>query len=131
MDMELVRDYVKRLSDAYQVYEVAYDPKYFTDTAKRLSDDGFTMVEFPRTGAVYDTTVTEFHRLVKNVGIAQDGDEVLASHIESTAAVQTEGSWKIFKLKQSRKIDACVSSIMSVGRCRLATENDGVRYAFR
>lgn len=131
MDMELVRRYVHHLSDLYQVYEIAYDPKYFTDTAKRLSDDGFTMVEFPRSGAVYDTTVTDFHRLVKGVGIAHDGDEVLASHLESTAAVQTEGAWKIFKLKQSRKIDACVSSIMSVGRCRLATANDKVRYAFR
>lgn len=131
MDMELVRVYIAKLSDTYKVREVAYDPKYFTDTAKRLSDDGFTMVDFPRSGAVYDATVTEFHRDVKVGAIRHDGDPVYASHVESTAAVQTEGSWKIFKLKQSRKIDACVASIMAFGRCRVATRNRNTKYAYR
>lgn len=130
MDMELVRTRIHQLAKQYQVREIAFDPKFFNDTAKRLSDDGFTMVDFPRSGAVYDIAVTEFYRLVRSGGIAHDGDEALASHVESTAAIQTEGAWKIFKLKQSRKIDACVASIMSVGRTRLATQKDGVSYAF-
>ena len=131
MDMELVRTYVRILTERYQVREIAYDPKYFTDTAKRLSDDGYLMVDFPRSGPVYDTAVTEFYRLVKSAGLAYDGDPVLTSHVESTAAVQTEGAWKIYKLKQSRKIDACVASIMSVGRTRLATAASRRKFAFK
>lgn len=130
MDMELVRDKIRGLAKTYQVREVAYDPKFFTDTAKRLGDDGFTMVEFPRSGAVFDVAVTNFHRLVNSGGIHHDGDPVLASHIESTAAVQTEGAWKIFKLRQSRKIDACIGSIMAVGRCWVATLDENTKYAF-
>lgn len=130
MDMELVRDKIKGLSRLYQVREVAYDPKFFTDTAKRLGDDGFTMVEFPRSGAVYDIAVTNFYRAVNSGMLRHDGDTVLASHIESTAAVQTEGAWKLFKLRQSRKIDACVAALMAAERCRLATADENTKYAF-
>jgi phage terminase large subunit-like protein len=130
MDMELVRDKIRGLARLYQVREIAYDPKFFTDTAKRLGDDGFTMVEFPRSGAVFDIAVTNFHRAVNASSLRHDGDLVLASHIESTAAVQTEGAWKLFKLRQSRKIDACIASIMATERCRLSTSDENTKYAF-
>lgn len=132
MDMKLVRDFIhEELKPRYQVYEIAYDPKFFTDTAKRLSDDGFTMVDFPRGGEVMDEAVMDFYRLVNGGRIRHDGDEAYAGHVESTAAVQTERTWKIFKLKQSRKIDATVATIMSVARCRLYTQNASYSYAFR
>jgi phage terminase large subunit-like protein len=130
MDMELVRAKIHALAERYKVREIAYDPKFFTDTAHRLSDDGFTMVDFPRSGPVYGAATQDFYRLVNGFGARHDGDEAFASHIESTAAVQTEGGWKIMKLKQSRKIDATPAAIMAVSRAKTYIEKGAVSYAF-
>jgi phage terminase large subunit-like protein len=55
----------------------------------------------------------EFYQGAREGRIRHDGDPVLAEHVAATAAKQTPRGWKISKIDQSKRIDACVATVMA------------------
>ena len=68
---------------------------------------------------------SEFYAGAMERRIVHDGDPVLASHVEATAARRTERGWKIQKLETDRRIDGLVASVMAHWRAwRSVAETD-------
>lgn len=121
IDLALVRDFVAHfLTDRYNVKEVSYDPRFFEGAASELSGMGFKVVPFQQNSPQMADALNEFYIGAHEETLFHDGDEVMTQHVEGTAGVQTERGWKVFKLKQTKKIDACISGVMSTARARLA-----------
>jgi phage terminase large subunit-like protein len=57
-----------------------------------------------------------WYQAVQEGRLVHDGDTVLEKHVTSTAAVATDGGWKIRKLRQSHRIDAHVAAVMAHSR---------------
>lgn len=109
------------LARRYRVTEIAYDPRFFEKSAQDLSDAGFTMVEFAQQSAVMAAAVQGFYAAVGEGAIAHDGDPVFAAHVAACVAQNTDGGWKLRKLKsteggQGARIDALIAAVMAHAR---------------
>lgn len=114
------------LARRYQVTEIAYDPRFFEKSAQDLSDAGFTVVEFPQQGTGMAAAVQAFYAAVGEGAIAHDGDPVFAAHVASCVATNSDGGWKLRKLKsteggQGARIDALIAAVMAHARASAAS----------
>jgi phage terminase large subunit-like protein len=116
--LELVEDFIRELNQRYRVREVAYDPRFFDRSAEILSAAGLTMVEFLQASAPMSSAYQAFYQAAREHTLTHDGDEILAAHVEATAADKTERGWKVRKLKSSQHIDACVAAVLALARAR-------------
>jgi phage terminase large subunit-like protein len=119
MRLELIEAFIIELGRRYRVREVAYDPHFFARSAQLLTDAGFTMVEFLQASGPMADAYQGFYQACLEHELTHNGDPILASHVESTAADLTERGWKIRKLKSGRHIDACVAAVLAVARARI------------
>lgn len=114
VELGLVEDFVRQLGRDHAVDRVHYDPRYFERSAQLLSDEGFTVAPLVQSSAPMADAYQEFYQDARLGRITHDGDPVLAAHVESTAAVQTERGWRVSKLRSNRRIDACVAACMAL-----------------
>jgi phage terminase large subunit-like protein len=119
MRLELIEAFIGELGRRYRVREVAYDPHFFARSAQLLTDAGFTMVEFLQASGPMADAFQGFYQACREGELTHDGDPILASHVEATAADRTESGWKIRKLKSGHHIDACVAAVLAVARARI------------
>ena len=127
IDLELIEDFVAgELATIYAIEALVYDPRFFEDTATRLSKRGVRVAPMQQGSAdMYDAT-QHFYSDVRErrVLTAEDaGGDVLERHVQATAAVKTERGYKLSKLRSSRPIDATVAVVMEHA---LARGNVGV-----
>jgi phage terminase large subunit-like protein len=77
------------------------------------------MVEFLAASGPMADAYQGFFQACLEGELTHDGNPILASHIEATAAERTERGWKIRKLKSSQQIDACVAAVLATARARV------------
>lgn len=134
VDIEEVEDYiVEHLGKRYRILELAYDPRFFADTAQRLRKRRIRVAEFTQSSpAMYDATEAYYRMFKVEQTICLPGgeerDPVFEEHIANTAAIMTERGHKLRKLLSDdpadsvpRPIDACVGSVMANWRALHAT----------
>jgi phage terminase large subunit-like protein len=101
----------------YKIAEIAYDPTFFHDTAKRLKNKGFRMIEYTPSSAPYGQAINDFYKLCNDGVVTHDGDEIFAAHAEAVAAEKRENIWRLYRLKASHRFDAVVAAALAVERC--------------
>ena len=134
IDLRLVAEYITDvLLPKYRITEIVYDPRFFDTIATILSEAGFVVAEMVQGSAQMADAYQNFYigARIGQTAIGHNGNAVLAEHIESTGAVETERGWKVFKLKNTKRIDACVAAVMAHSRARANTLRRGTHYTFR
>jgi phage terminase large subunit-like protein len=111
-----VEQYIRELWRTYKAREIAYDPAFITWMAQGLTNEGAPMVEFYQTDIRMVPATQVTYDAILNKRFAHDGDPVLARHIRSAMAVQTNrGGQRLTKGKQRRihnMIDGAVGLVM-------------------
>jgi phage terminase large subunit-like protein len=107
---------VEVLAKRYKVREVAYDPRFFIETAQRLSQLGFMTVEFPTQGQVMLDALQAYYVDAHEKRAQHGGDPIFLAHAAAAAAVKTDRGWRVSKIKSSRPIDALIATVMSHAR---------------
>lgn len=110
---EIARVHIEELARRYRVLGLAYDPRFFDESAQTLSDGGMNVVEIDQASAVMSSAYQAFYMGVVEGGIIHDGDPVFAAHVAAVGATMTERGWKVYKLRQTQKIDAVAASAMA------------------
>lgn len=110
-----VRD---ELLSKFSVSEVAYDPRYFEDQAKRLAELGPMVFPVAPDSKLMREAINGFYRGVVEGTIVHDGDPILAAHVAAAVAVKTEAgsTWKLDKGKASNPMDALIAVILAAWR---------------
>ena len=97
--------------------EVVFDPDFFARSSELLAERGLTVAPIDQRSKAMREAYSQFYEAVGARQIVHNGDAVLASHVISAAATLDEyGSWRIKKVKQSRKIDGLVASVIAYSR---------------
>lgn len=117
-----VEEFIADLAAEHQVTEIAYDPRFFEKSAQDLSDEGFTVVEFPQNGAPMADAYEAWYTSIGDATTLHDGDPVLAAHVGACIAEKTDRGWKVRKVKSSEqgapgaRIDGLVACVMARAR---------------
>jgi phage terminase large subunit-like protein len=107
-----VEKHVRDLAQRYDLAHVVYDERFFNRSAEILSDEGLPMVELAQNSAAMADAYQGFYQAAFEGRLSHDGG-ILSQHVRGCAAELTERGWKIRKLRQSQKIDACVAAAMA------------------
>lgn len=108
-----VKQFLRDLAGSCWLAATLYDPKFFEDAAMELADEGLNMVQLAQNGGDMREAENHFYVAVNEAKVPHDRDEVLATHVKSAVATQTDGRWKIRKVKQSEVIDGLVAAVMA------------------
>lgn len=129
--LSFLRDFiVDELRERYKVTEVVYDPRFFEGAAEDMSKMGVRVAPFHQNSPEMADALNEFYIGCHEGTIIHDGDEVLTAHVEGTAGTQRERGWYVYKLKQSKKIDACIAAVMAQARARHDIKKRGASYVY-
>lgn len=118
---------LEQLDERCTVREVVYDPRYLDTVALMLAEGGFTVADAWSNQGNQAKAWQAWRDGVDNQTIQHAGDRVLAAHVCSAIARETDAGWKVSKLpsQQRRKIDALIAVAMAHWRCQVAGEVDG------
>ncbi len=122
IDFDAVEDFAVDRFDVYEVAEAAYDPRYLVRSAelldRRLPESRIIEVE-PQSKHMRDALLA-FYTLVIDGTVRHRGDPVLLAHIAACQGQEDERGWRVYKLKQSRPIDAVIAMALAVWRAQVA-----------
>lgn len=108
-----VEEYLLDLAERYEVREVVYDPRFFERSSEVLSDAGLVTVALEQSSRMMADAYQAFYVAAHEGRIVHTGDRVLADHVAATAADKTDRGWKVRKIRQTKRIDACVAAVMA------------------
>ena len=114
VDLAAVEAHLRVLAGRFRVSGVYYDPRFFERSAQTLAADGIQMVVMQQNSSDMADAYQEFYVSTAEGAIRHAGNPVLSAHVMATAAEQTDRGWKVRKLRQSQRIDACVAAVMAV-----------------
>lgn len=114
VDLAAVEDHVRDLGRRFTVAGLLYDPRFFERSAQTLSGEGVTCVMLPQNSASMADAYQAFYQGLLEGRIRHGGDKHLTAHVMATAAERTDRGWKVRKMRQSQRIDACVAAVMAV-----------------
>jgi phage terminase large subunit-like protein len=131
ISFDAVEDFIIALGQRYRVREAVYDPAFFARSAELLSARGLTVASLDQRSAPMREAWSQFYEAVNSQTIAHDGDGILTAHVLNAAAhVDPAGHWKVRKVKQSRKIDGLVASVIAYSRAARTPAKRSVAFAW-
>ena len=126
IDFDAVEGFILDRFAMYEVSQAAYDPRYLDRSAEildaRLSEAAIIAVE-PQSKHMR-SALAAFHRGIADGTVRHRGDPVLAAHIAACRGEEDERGWRVFKLKQSRPIDAVIAMSLAYWRATVASDID-------
>lgn len=119
IDVELVRDSIKRDRDLFEILEIPYDPHMLTQFASEMLDEGYPMVEIKPTFGRFSEPMKFLEELVLSGRFHHNGDPVLRWMVTNVICANRGGL--IYPAKQpgkerTHKIDGVIALIMAIGR---------------
>lgn len=108
-----VEQHIRWLAKTYDLRAVVYDERFFNRSAEILSDEGMELHELIQSGTDMADAYQGFYQAAIERRLSHDGG-ILNQHVRGCAAEMTERGWRVRKLRQSQKIDACVAAVMAV-----------------
>ena len=129
IDYAMVEDRLRELRDRYDLREVAYDPWAARDLAQRLTSEGFVMVEFRQNLQNFANPTKQFEKAVLERKLRHGGNPLLRWMIDcTTVKADANGNIRPVKpdrMKDSRRIDGVVASIMALDRAQANAAKGG------
>ncbi len=127
-----IEQFIKDISMKYHILEIAADPWNATMLTQRLTDDGFTVVEFRQGYASMSPPTKEFYKLLMEGKIQHGGNPILR-WMAGNVVVDTDpaGNIKCTKARSPEKIDGIIATIMALDRCIRNEQNRGSVYDTR
>lgn len=119
-----VEEHLRKLADRYVIAGVLYDPRFFERSAEDLSNEGLTMIEMQQNSSDMGDAYQAFYAAVAEGHIRHAGTPQLSAHVLATAAEKTDRGWKVRKLRQSQRIDACVAAVMACWGAETLTSSE-------
>lgn len=120
-----IEDFIERLSEKYNILEIAFDRWGATQMVQDLEGMGLTVVPFGQGYKDMSPPTKELMKLVLEKRIAHGGHPVLRWMMDNVFVRQDPaGNIKMDKSKSTEKIDASVATVMALDR---AIRNDGGR----
>ena len=117
VDYDVIRADINRLSEVYDIREIAIDRWNSTQLQQQLIGDGMTVVQFGQGFASMPAPTKHLERLVIDGKIDHGGDPVLRWMASNVVVRQDEaGNLKPAKNKSLERIDGIVAAIMGLGR---------------
>lgn len=104
------------LASRYAIRELVFDPRFFERSSEDLARAGLTVAPLHQSSATMADAYQAFYAAAREGKVSHTGDPVLAAHVEATGAELTERGWKVRKLREGHKIDACVAAVMAHSR---------------
>lgn len=123
IDRAVVREHIRQHWCDFDVKGVAYDPRFFKDSAQELTAEGVLMIEVPQTAARMVPAVTAGYRAIVAGELSHDDDPVFAAHIVNAQARPSEGGITISKNPKAPtlKIDACIAYCLAMSLATAST----------
>ena len=117
MNIEAVRDDLKRDRHLHEIVEVPYDPAQLTQFSGEMIDDGFPMVELRPTVLNFSEGMKFLEELVLQGKFHHNGDPVLEWMV-SNVVCHRDHKDNIYpnKEKPENKIDGVIGLIMAIAR---------------
>lgn len=112
--LEDVETHLVDLAGRYLVRGVLYDDRFFERSAQTLAEHGLTMIVMPQNSATMADAYQAFYAAAAEDRLRHGGDPVLTAHVLGTAAERSDRGWKVRKMRQSQRIDACVAAVMAL-----------------
>lgn len=82
VDYGAVKDYLRDLNGRYRLRSVAYDPKYFDQSAQELADEGLPMEQFPQSNERMCPAWADLRtEIIEGEAFRHDGDEQFVAHL--------------------------------------------------
>jgi phage terminase large subunit-like protein len=104
----------RSLADRFNIRWVAYDPRYFAESAADLEDQGVALLEFPQSTERLAPADGHLYDLVLGETIAHDGDHDFGQHVNAAVKRTTERGWYLSKSRAKRPMDAVRALSMAV-----------------
>lgn len=120
VDVAQARVFIQNeLAPVYTVVSCAYDPRFFTESAATLEDEGrVPMLEIPQVIERLSPADAHLFTLIldqdEDSGIAHDGDHDFAMHVNAAVKRDTERGWYLSKTRSKRPMDACRALSLAV-----------------
>lgn len=128
VDYDVIREFITRFHDRFDLREVAFDPWNATQIATQLAAAGITMVEFRQGFASMSEPTKQLMALVLSKTLAHLGNPLLRWMASNLVVKQdAAGNIKADKEKSSEKIDGIIATVMALGRA-IATADGGNAY---
>jgi phage terminase large subunit-like protein len=125
-DYDFIEADIVALAQKYKIKAINYDRWNSSQLVIKLIEQGLPMQAFGQGYASMSAPTKEFERLVMSEKINHFGNPVFTWHI-SNVSLQRDpaGNIKIDKERSSEKVDAAVSSVMSLAAWMIANGNPG------
>ncbi len=116
-----VRAWIRDLCTQFDVVSVAYDSRYFSESALELADEGLPMIEVPQSVDRMTPICGRAAEAVLAGELAHDGDPVLAQHVAAAQKKLNDRGFTFSKVKSGVHIDGWVAVCLAIGE---ATVNE-------
>ena len=133
IDIEAVRDEVKRCSGVHELRECAYDPAMLTQFATEMVEERYPMVEIGQTAARFSEPMKTLEELVLQGQLHHNGDPVLRWMISNVAVRHWRGLIQPVKpsgQEDRKKIDGVIALLMALGRAMCSTGSRSIEQGF-
>lgn len=109
LDLALLEEEIRSLTQRYRVRAVVFDSHYFTRSAQTLEDEGIPMIEVPQSDTRMTKISMRLYEAITQGKIVHDGERTLTSHVLSGAVKQTPAGFRLVKSKAKRPIDGLIA----------------------
>jgi phage terminase large subunit-like protein len=111
IDHGAVKDYIRKMSEAYIVEAVGYDARYFVEGAEELANEGLPMIEIRQTWQRLAPVYSELYQAIVRGDMKHYDDPVFRNHVLSANAMHSkDGSFMLKKDPKTKvHIDAAVA----------------------
>ena len=120
-----IQQFIVRLSELFDIREIAYDRWNSSMLVQALQDEGFNVVPFGQGFSSMSAPTKELMRMVLEKSIAHNGHPVLRWNMDNIfVRSDPAGNVKIDKQKSTEKVDGAVALVMALDRA-MKTESGG------
>lgn len=116
LDLDYVRDDIRKQMELYDVVNYQYDPMFARDFSTELYNEGVEVHEFRQTVTNYNEPIERLEKIIATGKLNHQGDPVLRWMAGNVVLyINSTGLKRFDKKKSAEKIDGMVALAMCVG----------------
>jgi Phage Terminase len=110
-----VRAFLRELGDLYDLRSIAYDTRYFNESANELADEGLPMIEVPQSLERMTPICGRATEAILSGQLAHDNDPEFTQHVSNAAKKLNERGFTFSKVKSGALIDGWIAACLAIG----------------